>query len=149
MNSELHKKHKSGTKYSWRINGLIITSQEEFDEIYQRYISSTQCEFCDKPYKSNYDRQMDHCHYIDDKYGWFRNVLCQSCNQLRSDRNQSNNTSGYIGISKMKNSRLTQGFRWVFRVEENRIQKPIKTSTNLEYLIKFADQWKLDNKYNT
>ena len=149
MNSKLHKKHKTGTRYSWKKNGLILTSEEEFEEIYERYIASTHCELCDEPYKSTYDRQMDHCHYIDDKYGWFRNVLCQSCNQLRSDRKQANNNSGYIGICKMQSKDCIQGFRWVFKVEINRIQKPIKTSVNLEYLIKFATQWKLDNNYNT
>lgn len=150
MNSELPKKHKSDTKAKWRYRGLILTNQEEFDEIYERYMASTNCELCNKPYKSNRDRHMDHIHYIDNKWGWFRNVICNSCNQLRSDNKiPSTNTSGYIGICKDIDKEYKQGFRWRFRAVINGENKQIKTSINLEYLIKFATQWKLDNNYNT
>ena len=148
MNSP--NKYKSDKKAKWRYRGLILTSQEEFDEIYERYMASTNCELCDEPYKSTLDRHMDHCHYIDNKWGWFRNVICNSCNQLRSDNKiRSTNTSGYIGICKHKNFTYKQGFIWIFRASINRKSTKIKSSVNLEYLIKFADQWKLDNNYNT
>ena len=105
MNSKLNIHHKKYTKGHWRANGLIINSKEEFEEIYLRVINSTHCELCNKPYKSNKDRHMDHIHYIDNKWGWFRNVICTSCNKLRSDNKlQSNNKSGYAGIAKITDS---------------------------------------------
>jgi len=147
MNSELPKKHKNDTKFNWKTYGLIWTSEEEFEDIYERYIASTNCELCDEPYKNNYDRHMDHIHYINNKWGWFRNVVCRSCNSLKYDRKQANNTSGYIGIWKEKSIRYTQGFIWVFEVTLKGKNKIIKRSVNLEYLIKFATKWKLDNNY--
>ena len=143
----LPKYHKCNTRAKWQYKGLIITSKEEFEEIYIRYINSTNCEKCNKKYKSNQDRQMDHSHEIDDKYGWFRNVLCQSCN-LKRCKIYSNNTSGYHGISKQLSKNCAQGYIWDFRVSINGKQKLIKSSTNKEELIKFAIKWKIDNHYN-
>ena len=150
MNSKLYKKHKRYTKARWKHTGLIWTSQEEFEEIYERVITSTNCELCNKPYKSNLDRHMDHAHHIDNKYGWFRNVVCNSCNHLRSDyKIPSDNTSGYRGISKEVRNDYKQGFAWVFQATINGKHKKIKSSVDFKYLKKFADQWKIDNNYNT
>jgi len=146
----LNKDHKSYTKAKWKYRGLLWTSEEEFEDIYKRVITSYKCELCNKPYKSNKDRHMDHVHYIDDKYGWFRNVICNSCNRLRADNKiQSNNTSGYRGINKQINKEYKQGFRWEFRVNINGKCKHIKSSVNFKYLKNFAIQWKIDNNYNT
>tara|TARA_R110000824_G_C14687914_1_gene621082 strand:- start:6 stop:458 length:453 start_codon:yes stop_codon:yes gene_type:complete len=150
MNSKLHKYHKCRAIADWKRGGLIWTSEEEFEEIYQRYIDSIRCELCNKPYKSTKDRHMDHAHYIDDHWGWFRNVICNSCNSRKADNKiPSNNTSGYIGISKQVRKDCKQGFRWVFGAYVNGKNKTIKSSIDFNKLVKFADQWKIDNKYNT
>tara|TARA_R110002096_G_scaffold13624_1_gene48044 strand:+ start:251 stop:703 length:453 start_codon:yes stop_codon:yes gene_type:complete len=150
MNSKLHKYHKKQTKNRWKGWGLLWTSEEEFDEIYQRVITSTQCELCNKPFNSNQDKQMDHEHCIDNKWGWFRNVVCRSCNLLRSDKKiRSDNKSGYVGIHKHLNKAYKHGFIWEFEARLNGKQKTIKSSTNKEWLIDFATQWKIDNNYNT
>ena len=149
MNSKLHKYHKARTKCDWKRHGLIWTSEEEFEEIYQRVIDSIRCELCEKPYKNSRYRHMDHAHLID-KFGWFRNVVCSSCNLLRSDKKiRSDNTSGYIGISKRIDNHCKQGFNWVFHAEVNGKTKAIKTSIDFDKLVKFANQWKIENKYNT
>lgn len=57
--------------------------------------------------------------------------------------------SGYKGISREPHKSSKQGFRWRFRVNVDGKLKTIKCSVNKEKLIKFADKWKLDNKYNT
>ena len=149
MKSNYFKYHKISTKHNWKNKGLLWTSEEEFEEIYLRVISSTNCELCKKPYKSTKDRQMDHEHCIDDKWGWFRNIVCRRCNHRKSDRKQANNTSGYIGISKLPNKKCKQGFIWVFRAYVNGKRKQIKKSVDLEYLKKFAEKWKIDNDYYT
>ena len=149
MNHNLPKNHKARTKSRWKTLGLIWTSDEEFEEIYQRYFSSTYCELCGNAYKSNKDRQMDHEHCID-KWGWFRNVVCTKCNQRRSDRKMNaKNTSGYKGICKDFNKRCKQGFCWKFQVVLHGKQTAIKSSVDFIYLKKFADKWKRDNKYYT
>ena len=143
----VNKYPKAKTKASWRDMGLIITSEEEFDEIYDRYINSTHCEKCGNEYKSTISKHMDHTHSIHDKYGYFRNILCNSCNVKRC-KIHSNNTSGYIGIYKKLSKRYKQGYCWVFRVSINCKEKTIKCSIDKEWLIKFAIQWKIDNHYN-
>jgi len=146
----LNKCHKKWTKSKWKRYGLLWTSEEEFQEIYERVITSTNCELCNKPYKNNRNRHMDHIHYIDNKYGWFRNVVCSSCNHLRSDNKiPSNNTSGYLGINKKIRKDCKQGFFWEFQAYINGKQKIIKSSVDFKYLKEFAIQWKIDNNYHT
>ena len=138
---------KAQTISVWRQHGLLLTSKEEGREIYDRYINSTHCEKCGNLYKSNRDRHMDHTHSIHDKYGYFRNILCQSCNHKRC-KIYSNNTSGYPGISKHIDKNCKQGFNWEFRVYLNGKHKTIKSSIDKEWLIEFAEKWKKDNHYN-
>ena len=140
--------HKSLTIADWRRFGLILSSKEEGDEIYDRYINSTHCEKCGNKYKSTRDRHMDHEHLIDDKWGSFRNILCRSCNAKRC-KIRSDNTSGYKGIYKLPSKSCNQGYIWDFRVhDKNRKLISIKSSVDKEKLIKFATQWKIDNHYD-
>ena len=131
----------------WRNRGLILTSNEESDEIYYRYITSTHCEKCGNEYKSNHDRNMDHSHDLHDKYGYFRNVLCRSCNNKRC-KIHSDNTSGYTCIYKQNDKTCKQGFIWVFRVTLNGTRKKIKTSVDFDVVKDFAIRWKIENEYN-
>ena len=138
---------KSDTIAQWRQIGLVLSSKEEGYEIYEQYINSTNCEKCGNKYKSNRDKCMDHIHLIDDKYGYFRNVLCNSCNTKRSDRLCKDNTSGYTGISKLKKKDCKQGFIWVFNVHIDKKLRLIKSSVDYNWLVEFADNWKKINNY--
>jgi len=139
---KLYNNHKTITRCLWKKLGLIM---DNFEEIYNNYIIATHCDLCGLKFKNTRERQMDHCH----ETGQFRNIVCRSCNALKKDRKQSNNTSGYKGISRQIDKRCKQGFRWRFQVNINGKLKAIKTSVNLEKLIKFAEQWKKDNNYHT
>ena len=139
--------HISATIGRWRQKGLILTSKEEGVEIYNRYINSTNCEKCGNEYRSSRDRQMDHSHIINDKYGYFRNILCRSCNCKRCSI-PKNNTSGHLNINKDYKNVYKQGFIWVFHATLNGKSKTIKSSIDLEYLKDFAENWKVENKYS-
>jgi len=143
----VYKCHKTRSICNWQTTGLILSSEEEGFEIYDRYINSTQCEKCGNKYKSTKDKHMDHSHEIDDKWGYFRNILCRSCNSKRC-KIPSNNTSGYLGIYKHLDKNCKLGYIWRFQVSIDEKQKIIKTSTDKEFLIKFATQWKIDNNYD-
>jgi len=135
--------HKNYTKKSWKQKGLNL---DNFEYIYEKYINSTHCELCNNEYEGNQNKQMEHNH----ETGEFRNIVCRSCNQKKADKKiRKDNTSGYIGIYKEINKKLKQGFNWKFSVYLNGKRKTIKTSTDLEWLIKFADKWKKDNNYIT
>jgi len=140
-------KTKSDTICNWVYNGLILTSKEEGNEIYDRCINSTHCEKCGKEYKNTRDRHMDHSHDIHDKYGYFRNVLCRSCN-IKRGKIHSTNTSGFSGIYKHFGKSYKQGYCWDFQVSIDDKQKHIKSSINKEWLIEFAKEWKESNHYD-
>ena len=138
---ELQKKHKTTTKSRWKKYGLIC-SEEDFEAIYEIYITSSKCEICKKKYKARIDRCMEHDH----ETGEFRNICCQRCNQKKRDRKiNSNNKSGYKYIYKVKSTQYKQGFAWVFYVWENGKTKNKKKSVDIEKVIKFRDQWFEDN----
>ena len=58
---------------SWKRQGSIGDLKTFYDV---RYLPATQCEVCDKEFKSTKDKCMDHDH----DSGEIRWVLCQSCN---------------------------------------------------------------------
>ena len=139
---ELRKYHKSLTKYEWIKRGLIWNSEEEFESIYNRYITSTNCEYCNKAYKNTRDRHMDHEHYIfalNKKgkkigYGKFRAVCCNLCNNSRKETDN-------ISINKWINNKpyyqlqIKRNRKWIFR----------KCSYNRMELHKILYQFMLDN----
>ena len=137
----LYKKHKTTMKGSWKHRGLVWENEAGFDDIYERYIYATQCELCQKVFTNTKDRQMEHCHDT----GEFRNIVCNKCNRLKADvKMASNNTSGYNGIcwNKDKNS-------WRFRAYVDGKRQHVKEMRDLDELVAFADQWKIDNNYHT
>jgi len=142
---ELYKNHKSLTKCSWKNGGLIIT-EEEFELIYNEYIYATNCDLCNKEFKTRKDRHMEHNHQT----GEFRNIVCSSCNQKKTDvKKRTDNTSGYVGISKSIDEKCKQGFIWKFRAMINGKSKCIKNSVDFDKLVEFANKWKIDNNYHT
>ena len=57
----------------WKQLGAIGDLKKFYDE---RYLPATQCEVCEKEFKSSRHKHMDHCH----DSGEIRWVLCHSCN---------------------------------------------------------------------
>jgi len=67
------KGKKSKTIHDWKRRGVLGNLSAIYDE---RYLPSTNCEVCNKIYKSTFDRCLDHDHDT----GLFRQVLCRVCN---------------------------------------------------------------------
>ena len=141
---KLRKYHKSDTLYNWKKFGLI-ESDEQIEFIYTDYIYGIHCDLCGEFYKNTRDRQMEHDH----ETGEFRNIVCRSCNQLKSDVKRTDNTSGFVGICKQKSNDYKQGFTWQFKAIVNGKRKSIKKCVHYDKLVAFAIQWKIDNNYNT
>jgi hypothetical protein len=58
---------------SWKRKGLI---HDDYSKLYDDYLKCTQCDVCEKEFKTRRDKCMDHDHTT----GLFRQFLCQSCN---------------------------------------------------------------------
>jgi len=142
---KLGLEHKSKKKYEWRKRGMIFT-EKDFEYIYQQYIYCTNCDLCNKQFKSNLDRHLDHCH----ETGQIRNILCRSCNCKRKDNKlRKNNTSNYKLIFKQIDKTCKQGYIWVFKVTIDGKTKNIKKSIDIDFLVKYRDKWVKDNNYYT
>mgnify|MGYP003635735475 CR=1 FL=1 len=93
---------KSNIIYGWKRLGLIA---DNIDELYERYINSTNCELCNKEYTNKNKKCLDHDHTT----GLFRNIVCRNCNSSSKLKEiNKNNTSGYknIQISKYNTFRV-------------------------------------------
>jgi hypothetical protein len=117
----------------WKGRGLIWDTWEEIEGIYTLYLGSTTCETCNKQYKNNYDRCMDHDH----SNGKFRNILCRSCNT----KIKNNNTSGITNIRWDSINKI-----WVYRIMIDSILYT-KSKTNKEWLINHKLEYEKENLY--
>ena len=76
-----YRKTETGKKNciinNW-INALKIKfdDKNEAEYYYNTYINTHRCNWCDKDFKDNSDRCMDHCHTC----GLPRSIICRSCN---------------------------------------------------------------------
>ena len=139
---ELNKNHKTNSKYIWCKRGIIFNNR--FDEIYNRYIYSSQCEKCQTPYKNSKDRQLDHDHLITDNFN-VRAVLCKNCNCRKLRQSWTNNTNKQYITKEWKK----RDNKYVYRLQIQRYGKYVlkATRTTLEKAIEVRDKFILDNPH--
>ena len=77
---QIYKKTKKGRMVNkisiWKHNGLKVDNPEDYLTIYYHWLSSTNCEKCNKEYTEKNFKCMDHNHNT----GEYRNILCNNCN---------------------------------------------------------------------
>lgn len=64
--------HKNFTFNNWRDKGVI----GDYDVIYKKYMTTSNCEVCKKEFTDKIKKYLDHDHTT----GEFRYILCASCN---------------------------------------------------------------------
>ena len=133
---ELTKYHKRNTKSQWKQRGLI---DDNIDDIYDRYIHSSQCELCKIKFEKKSERQMDHCHNT----GKFRNIVCQQCNRTKLDKSIT---------GKLKERYITEYYcnrekriNYIFKIWRNDKVVVQKMCVDLDKLIKIRDEWIKNN----
>lgn len=70
-------RYKSTKLSTWKTRGVI---HDDFDTLFEQYIKTKVCQHCAKPFTSLKDRCLDHDHTT----GFFRAVVCKSCNSFDS-----------------------------------------------------------------
>ena len=60
----------------WKAQGIIT---DDFDNVYNIYIDTTNCDYCKKEFMNSLDRHLDHDHSIKDNNN-IRGILCRVCN---------------------------------------------------------------------
>jgi len=80
--SQTEQGKKSNRIACWKQMGLI---SEDYDKIYELYVNTWECDNCGieliEGFCGSNHRCMDHNH----RTGLFRNILCNTCNQMRPD----------------------------------------------------------------
>jgi len=71
---------------NWRCRGIIY---EEWDDLYEVYMNTMECQHCKKPFETSRNRCLDHNHNT----GLFRMILCQGCNNHDSHLKYSPETT--------------------------------------------------------
>ena len=72
--SDLYKKQSKIGR--WKHQGIITN---DWDNVYEIYMDTTNCNYCNKQFKNTLDRHLDHDHDIKDDNN-IRGILCRVCN---------------------------------------------------------------------
>ncbi len=72
--------HKTSNISNWRYKGI---KHDDFDALYEKYISTNNCEECNVELVGGRDSANRRCLDHDHVTGEFRNVLCHVCNLRR------------------------------------------------------------------
>ena len=71
----IHYKYKRIER--WKEKGVI---HHDFDDLYDTYFKTMECQYCNKPFKKSINRHLDHNH----ETGAFRMIVCCACNSRDS-----------------------------------------------------------------
>ena len=124
---------KYDTIKAWKRIGIKFYNKEDEDYIYDYYINTTHCENCNKVFLNTIDRQLDHCHLLNE----IRGVICRTCNNRTIESCSK--------VNKYINKDCKKGFRWVFELERDGKKVVQKTSINKEVVEEFRINWINDN----
>ena len=68
--------HHKESIIRWKQYGIITN---DWDNVYEIYMDTTNCNYCNKQFKNTLDRHLDHDHDIKDDNN-IRGILCRVCN---------------------------------------------------------------------
>ena len=137
---ELDKYHKAKMNVHWEKYGMIFVGL--FDEIYDIYIHSSECDKCKKKFINRRDRCLDHDHLITDDFN-VRGVLCQYCNNKNHQKWNTNTGEQYI--CKCKNKEYLIGFCFRIRIVRNSKSILDTTRTTLEEAVECRNKFVAEN----
>ena len=125
-----YSNYKDDVIWRWKHYGI---KTDDWDKLYQRYVSTTHCERCNVElvvgnFRSN-KKSIDHNH----KTGEIRYICCHSCNMNTEKMNYKNNTL------QEKNITLNKRGIYVFRKQVNG-KKYSKNFKTLEEAISYRDR---------
>ena len=101
---------KSTMIYNWKKSGLIY---DDYDELYEVYINTMECQHCQIKFTKNNKRCLDHDHTT----GLFRKIVCHRCNAMDSYINHPN------GYTEQDRKEYYQAYR---RANKERIKEQDK-----------------------
>ena len=70
------KNHKKCRINTWKHRKIIT---DDWDNVYDIYMDTTNCNYCNKQFKNKLDRNLDHDHTINDSNN-IRGIICRECN---------------------------------------------------------------------
>jgi len=113
----------------WKHQGII---SEDYDALYERFMSTTHCENCSVLLTTGCGRTgkcLDHDHDIKDREN-VRAVLCNACNL----NDKCTNTSGVPNVSYDKRDKMWRYQKIVDRVQHQKTFKTKKEAIRYKYM---------------
>ena len=127
-------RHQQNTIYNWKLKGLLCREGETYKDIYYHVMSVNNCELCNVEFTEEIKNQrcMDHDHNT----GYFRKVLCRSCNAHYLTATQSvskNSKTGILWINIYNKTNKDGSKRIFYRYKRTGFK--VKASQSLTKLI--------------
>ena len=140
MEQYLKNYHKSHKKYDWKIRGLIYREHESFEMIYNLWLNATNCARCNKTLDFSGSGPDGRCMDHDHKTGYFRNILCNSCNHkedISTYKKRNDNKTNHACISKRVRGKCID---YKYQKSKNKV-KHIKYFKTLEEAVQYKQEY--------
>jgi hypothetical protein len=109
---------------NWKRCGLIY---DNYDDLFEVYRKTLNCQHCNKEFKNRSDRHLDHCH----ETGLFRKIVCRTCNIRDFYINHPN------GNSKNRNEKVK--CECGSNVARRNIERHKKTAKHIDWWLNNVD----------
>ena len=126
--------------YNWIKYGIICREGETYDDLYNHVMSVNNCELCNVEFDESFKNQrcLDHDHNT----GYFRKVLCRSCNaqyEKASQKLKVTNKTGHMFISPSITKNKSGNISVSFRYERKNFKRKASQSLTLLLCLSFIN----------